>query len=155
MPEDATEAKLVPTPAIGFSIEAKLTQNRTIVAQFHTPADGNKKDLDGQLDRIMASIERQEAIGVVKGLKILIPREEALLAENMKKQANLADAYANEWKVSGRKGEYRPNAQQATNLTNQKQSIEGLKSRIDDLKKQLSECEAMVNDGADGGPANR
>ncbi len=156
MPDETPEAKPVAVPAIGFSIEAKLTQNRTIVAQFHTPGDGKKKDLDAQLDRIMASIERQEAIGVVKGLKILIPREEALLAENVKKRGALADAYQREWRVSNRKGEFKPFGPQATNLANQDQSIEGLKNRIADLKKQLAECQGMVDDdGADGGSANR
>ena len=150
MPDETPEAKTVAVPAIGFSIEAKLTQNRTIVAQFHVPGDADKAGIDKQLDAVMASIERQEAIGVVKGLKILIPREEALLAENIEKAATLADSYAREWQTSGRKGEYKPNGPQATNLANQKQSIEGLKKRVEDLKKQLAECQEMVGDGADG-----
>lgn len=145
MPDD----KEAPAPALGFSIEAKLTQNRTITAQFFVERDCKKEKIDTQLDKVFASLERQEAKGLVKGLKITLERDKATLRAQTDSLANLKASYENEWKISGRRGDYKLVGQQLTNVNNVTTSISGLKDRISQVERDLKECEVMAGNGAD------
>ena len=144
MPDD----KEAPAPALGFSIEAKLTQNRSVTAQFFVERDCEKTEIDAQLDKVMSALERQEAKGLVKGLKITLERDKKTLEIQVQQLETLKTSYENEWKSSGRRGEYRLAGQQLTNVNNVTTSIGGLKDRISQVERDLKECEAMAN-GAD------
>jgi hypothetical protein len=130
--------------AITFSIEAKINQGRSIVAQTAVSRDAEVAVINDVLDKVHAALDRQEAKALVKGLKITLERDEKSLKQQTEQVAKLRDSYETEWLVSGRKGTFELRGQQKTNIENQQQSLQALKDRIDTIKRDIGELEQVA-----------
>lgn len=125
--------------AIQFSIEAKINQGRSIVAQTAVARDAPASEINEILDKVHAALDRQEAKALVKGLKITLERDTKQLENQVQAVANLKTAYEQEWMASGRKGQFELRGQQKSNVENQEKSLEALKERIETIKRDLNE----------------
>lgn len=137
---DKDESRVV----IGFSVEAKLNSNRSIVAQTHVLRDASEEEINTVLDKVTKALDRQEAAILIKGLKITLERETNTLAQQIAKVADLEGAYEAEWKASNRRGPFKLEGQQAKNIANQKESIRGMRDRLDTIKRDINELERVV-----------
>jgi hypothetical protein len=97
-------------PALGFSYQVVLDKQaqRTLVFQTHVPFDASQEAVDGLLDKIGKSADRQIAIYELREATKAIADHQRNLHEILK-QRELLDATAQEeYEQSGRKGEWTP-----------------------------------------------
>lgn len=132
-----------PAALIGFSIEAKFNQSRSVVAQTHVPLDTNPKEIYRQLAKVCEVLDRREEFYLLKGLKITLERDEAQYKTQVEQLGNLENSYRNEFAATGRKGGYELRGQQKTNVENQRTSLKALKDRIDKIKIEIAELEKL------------
>ena len=130
--------------AITFSIEAKINQGRSIVAQTAISRDASPEAINAVLDKVHAALDRQEAKALIKGLKITLERDSKTLETQVSAVEQLKQAYENEWSASGRKGSFELRGQQRSNVENQQKSMETLKERINTIKRDRAELEQVA-----------
>jgi len=125
--------------AITFSIEAKINQGRSIVAQTAVARDAPASEINEILDKVHAALDRQEARALIKGLKITLERDTKQLENTVKAVADLKVAYEQEWMASNRKGSFELRGQQRTNVENQEKSMDAMRERIATIERDLKE----------------
>jgi hypothetical protein len=130
--------------AITFTIEAKINQGRSIVAQTAIARDADAKTINEIMDKVAAALDRQEAKALIKGLKITLERDNKTLENTVNQVANLKTAYENEWASTGRKGPFELRGQQKSNVENQEKSLQALKERIDTINRDIKELEQVA-----------
>lgn len=139
MPDDSAPVK--PATVIGISIEAKFNQSRSVVFQTHVPLDAPPEEQYRILNGLCAVLDRQEEFYLLKGLRITLERDEKQYLQQTEQLIALEDAYRREYDASGRRGDYKLQGQQKTNVDNQRTSLRALKDRIEQLKSQVAELE--------------
>lgn len=130
--------------AITFSIEAKINQGRSIVAQTAISRDAPLANINAVLDKVHSALDRQEAKALVKGLKITLERDTKQLQQQVEQVGALKKSYENEWAASGRRGSFELRGQQKSNVENQEKSLAALKERIDTIKRDIGELEQVA-----------
>ena len=141
MPDDTPAGS---APALGFSITANITGSAPIVAQSFVPFEAGDDEINAALDKVMKAIDRQQAKYQVKDLKRKLEQEEIVLKDQVEKVANLQNTAAAEHAQSGRRGEYKPNVQQAAAIENSRKTIEGMKFNVGRYRQNLQELEALA-----------
>lgn len=133
----------VQVPAIGFSVETKFNQTRTVVTQFHVGLGTEPKEIYQALTKVLDVVDRAHERDLIKGLKITLDRDTAQLETDRIRVANLEDAYRNEHVANGRKGEFKLHGQQKTNVDNQRSGLAALEDRIRKVRSEIAELESL------------
>ena len=141
MPDDTPAGA---APALGFSITANIHGSAQIVAQSFVPFESDDAGINAALDKVMKAIARQQAKYQVKDLKRKQEQEEIVLRDQIEKVANLQNTAVAEHAASGRRGEYKPNAQQAAAIENSRKTIDGMKFNIERYRVNIAELEALA-----------
>jgi len=133
------------TPVIAYSFSFNLDQTRenmnNVVVQFHVPVDESVDNINGILDKVVSTIERQKASYILDTL-----RKDVELNERALKQASLdLDAVHNEYQqqhiASGKKGSYKPTGIQATKISTAKNNFEHMKNQISRQRIMIAQLE--------------
>ncbi len=141
MPDDTPAGS---APALGFSITANIHGSAQIVAQSFVPFESDDAAINAALDKVMKAIDRQQAKYQVKDLKRKLEQEEMVLTDQVQKVANLQNTAVAEHAASGRRGEYKPNAQQSAGIENARKTIEGMKFNVERYRVNIAELEALA-----------
>jgi hypothetical protein len=142
MPEDTPAAPSA--PALGFSITSNITDRSQIVVQSFVPLDASDEQINDTLDKVMKACDRQRAKYQLKDFKLKMEMEEAALADQISKVADLQNSYVNEHATSGRRGEFKPSANQTAAINNARKTIEGMKFNVERYRANLAELEALA-----------
>lgn len=141
MPDDTPAGS---APALGFSITANIHGSAQIVCQSFVPLEATDEQINDTVDKVMKAIDRQQAKYQVKDLKRKLEQEEIVLKDQVEKVANLQNTAAAEHAQSGRRGEYKPNVQQAAAIENSRKTIEGMKFNVERYRVNIAELEALA-----------
>jgi hypothetical protein len=131
-------------PALGFSITSNITDRSQIVVQSFVSLDATDEQINTVLDKVMRACDRQRAKYQIKDFALKLEMEEASLADQVSKLADLQNKYAAEWQTTNRRGEYKLNANQQAGVDNARKTIEGMKFNVERYKKGLADLEAMA-----------
>lgn len=125
--------------AITFSIEAKINQSRSIVAQTAVPRDAEVGEINAVLDKVAGALDRQEAKALLKGLKVTLERDRKQFDRQVDQVAKLRQTYESEWAAQNRRGPYELRGQQKSNIENQEASLTALDERIKTIERDIEE----------------
>lgn len=139
MPDDEE----APAAVLGISLEAKFNASRSAVFQTHVPLGADPKEIYKQFAKVCDIADRREEFYLLKGLKITLERDEEALKSTIDGIANLRTAYENEWGAGGRRGEFKLQGQQKTNVENQNNGAQALRDRIAKVKTEIAELEKL------------
>lgn len=141
MPEDTPAPA---APALGFSITSNITDRSQIVVQSFVPLDATDDDINKVLDKVMLAVDRQRAKYQIKDFRLKLDMEEASLADQRNKVADLQNAYLNEHTASGRRGDYKPTVNQRVAVDNARKTIEAMTHNVERYRANLAELEAIA-----------
>jgi hypothetical protein len=134
----------VKDPGIGLSIQVQVSKNHQIVAQTFVGRDDDVAVLDELLDRVTASIDRQEAKYRLIGLRVDLEVHDAGFARMLKNMEDVEAENRAKWEQGKRTGPYKLSAaerqQKVQAERNKEQWIENRKK----LEREIAECEALL-----------
>lgn len=130
------------TPSIGISYQVALHGQRQLVLQSFIDRECTKEQLNALLDKLRFASERQYAWGQIEEIKLSIERSNV---EALQQQVRMEEAdtkIKEEW--GNRRGELKLTQHQLQKQREAYAVAEGLKDRIDSLKKAQAEWEAKL-----------
>lgn len=131
-------------PSIGISYTAELPGKKALVMQSFVSRDCDVKDLNGILDKLRISSERQFAFGAVQQLKLQLEQEEKIASDHVMRMAQVDENVKQEWSRGGRKGEIRLSQKQDQEQRQAYANAEESKKRIARVKSEIAEFEAKI-----------
>lgn len=129
------------TPSIGISYQVALHGQRQLVLQSFIGRDCSREELNGLLDKLRFASERQYAWGQIEEIKLNLERSMIEAQQQQMRIEKADEQIKSEWVNGQRRGDPR-----LTQLQSQKQReafavAEGIRERIDSLKKAQVEWE--------------
>ncbi len=139
MQEDIEKA-----PSIGFSLQAQLPGNRTLVTQSFIDRDCDVKDLNAVLDKIRTAVDRQLAFGMIEALRLQLEQEEKIASDHATRMAQVDANINRDWQNGGRRGDVVLSAKQRQEQAQAYAHAEECKKRIAKVKRDIAEFEARI-----------
>jgi hypothetical protein len=145
-------AELDGTPAIAISYDHQVSDGRII--RFHTgcAADASQSEINGLLDKLTASTDRQAAKYELEKLAVSIAREEKLFVQQTEDMARLTLEAEAEHLASKRKGPLTLRGAQIKDRENAEISIARRRDMIKAARDEAIRLKAVVD--ASHGAAN-
>jgi len=130
--------------ALGVSFTFALDERRSIGVQTHVIRDCEPRELDALFDKITVALDRVGAKYQLRELKLLHKQRTKALADMMEDSARTKDGWIKRWTDSNRRGEWKPDGNQAALMENQRKAqaqtrddLSALELRIAELEKQI------------------
>ena len=131
-------------PSIGISYTVELPGKKALVMQSFVGRDDDPKAINAVLDKIRVAADRQFAFGAVQQLKLQLEQEQKLASDHAARMAQVDDNIRAEWNNGGRKGEIMLSQKQQQEQQQAYAHAEECKKRIDKVRKDIAEYEAMI-----------
>ena len=131
-------------PSIGISYTIELPGKKALVMQSFVGRDEPPAAINGVLDKIRVAADRQFAFGAIQQLKLALEQEQKLASDHASRMAQVDDNIRRDWDSGGRKGEIRLSQKQQQEQQAAYAHAEECKKRIDKVRKDIAEYEAMI-----------
>jgi hypothetical protein len=131
-------------PSIGISYTVELPGKKALVMQSFVGRDTDPRDLNATLDKIRVAADRQFAFGAIQQLKLQLEQEQKMASDHAARMAQVDENVKREWNGGGRKGDMRLSAKQQQEQMQAYAHAEECKKRIDKVRKDIAEYEAMI-----------
>lgn len=143
----------VTAPAIGFSLSIQLTPGKSLVLQSHVDGTATEEQLNAALDKIVKAGDRIDDHYTIPLIEKQIEIDERMLkgiASDLVKFDKSTEMEQEAWRATGKRGEYKPRADNAGKRQQMVTQIEELQERIK-LQKAAYEKKRVLVYGNDGG----
>jgi hypothetical protein len=131
-------------PSIGISYTVELPGKKALVMQSFVGRDDPPKLLNDVLDKIRVASERQFAFGAIQQLKLQLEQEQKIASDHAARLAQVDENIKREWTNGGRRGEIKLSQKQQQDQQQAYAHAEECKKRIDKVRKDIAEYEAMI-----------
>ena len=143
-PEDSYRDPEAKGTAAAITVTAQVSTNRSIVIQTYMDRDAPLREFHGVIDKMSASIDRQEARANLEGLEAEQALEEKTLKQMEEDFLAIPVRAEAQWKAGGRKGDYRPNAQEAAQKLQAENGIKRFRESIKKRAGAIAQCKATI-----------
>lgn len=130
--------------AAAITVTAQISQNRSIVIQTYIPRDALIVQYHGVLDKLGASVDRQEAKYQLVGLKAELAQHEKTAKSLEEDYTGIETRSQKAWAGAGKKGAHRLTANEEAQKSTAKTNIERYRVEIAKIKTEIGKCEAVI-----------
>ena len=135
--------------ALGIQFSAGIGKEKSLVLTAGVPLEMSYADMNKILDKIAATIDRQELKYRLRDMTDFIEKCEGDLERNRVQLATYRSSAEATFAVSGRKGDFQPTGRQKAELDNYSNSethlvaqIRKLREQAADMRKKIQQVEA-------------
>lgn len=134
-------------PVIGVSVNEQIG-HRSVVLQTHIASDCTTEELNALMDRLLAAADRQKLYYETKEerfkLQLNLDNHELQLETMQADIVRVEKEMKARWDDSGRKGDYKPSANERAQRLNLEKNVEAFGVNIARLKTAIAECDAIL-----------
>lgn len=138
----ASEEKAV---AAAITITAQVSQNRSIVIQTYLERDAGVSHYHTLVDKLTATVDRQEARLQLDELQVLLEQEEKALKQLTEDYNSIEERARVAWAASNKRGEFKLGAQETAQKSTAATNIKRFQEAIAKRKVEISKCKAVID----------
>ena len=144
-------------PALGISINAQVSPRRQITVQSFVDRDASGAEIDNLLDKMNASLDRQEAFYAIEDAENQLEVDSNVLVNITRRLAEVEDNIRlKAGSETGRRAPYKPSAQEEVAKKQAHDSLAEAKKRVEIDKVIIAKLKMKAgNRDGTSSPANR
>lgn len=130
--------------AIGIQFSSQVGKDRHLTLTTGVPLDWDAAAINRTLDKLAVAMDRQALRYMLKDLKQYLVQRETELLTNRKQQEETLSRAESDWRVTGRRGDFKPQGATAKALENYEKTERALEEHIKRLRQDITEIEEQV-----------
>lgn len=135
------EPEVTVVPALGFSFQAAVGDGRQIVMQGHVAGDAPPAELNAQLDKVSAAIQRQVLKQRLLDTREMLRRHEATVVAMERQFSQVVENAKTQWAASEKRGPFKLSTGEAAQKKTAETNLHNL--RTDVIPRTIADIEAL------------